>query len=71
MAKQKTQHPKTKEVKIIMVDGSYKVINMVLSQDALQLDIDPNTHRAWQKDAKFTRSSRVEKMREKFGKFDF
>lgn len=67
MIKKKTQHPEMREVNVVMVDGSIKVIKMVYSKPELLLEVDQTTHRAWQKTKKFFRSSNAEKMRTRFG----
>ena len=67
-------HPDYHEITVVMTDGTeYKTRSTYgKAGDTLKLDVDPNTHAAWQGGATQVRKDgRIEKFGNKFGGMDF
>ena len=66
-------HPDYHSVTIEMTDGSKFITRSTFGGDYLKLDIDPNTHPAWTKEANYVnvRATEVSKFNNKFQGLNF
>ncbi len=68
-------HPKYRQIKVVMTNGTEFTTRSTYSKDVLTLDIDPFTHPAYQKKGSALRAnerdSRVQAFRKKFQNVDF